>query len=146
MTSISAEDLVKWTDVFLKLVTVLGVPVAAVIKLFRDAGGTDEQALELLGKWAALQTSVADRIAVLKAGIAVVVDERLYRERLCYVCQEFVPHTRGVRCRVSETCHFYLCDKCNTRVRRQFRSPARRHLDRLLPALRAMRTTSGGVV
>jgi len=72
MNTISTTDLMKWLEIGAQLINVLRVPIAAVIRLFRDAGGTDEQALGLVGKWAALQTSVADRIAVLKAGIAAV--------------------------------------------------------------------------
>jgi hypothetical protein len=68
----NAADILKWAEIGIQLINVLGVPIAAVIKLFREAGGTDEQALELIGKWAMLQTTVAARIAFLKAGIAAL--------------------------------------------------------------------------
>ena len=75
-----------------------------------------------------------------------LVDARLYREQRCYICLEVVPANEGTRWRVflSESknttrTHFYLHSECSRRVRAQFRSPARRRLERLLPALRAMR-------
>jgi hypothetical protein len=72
MNAISTTDLMKWIEIGAMLINTLGLPIAAVIRLFREAGGSDEQALELVGKWADLQTSVADRIAFLKAGIAAI--------------------------------------------------------------------------
>lgn len=72
MSAMTATDILKWAELGIQLINVLGVPIAGVIKLFREAGGTDEQAMELVGKWAMLHTSVADRIAVLKAGIAAL--------------------------------------------------------------------------
>lgn len=68
----SAIDLLKWAEIGVQLINVLGVPVASVIKLFKEAGGTDEQCVELIYKWASLHTDVAARIAFLKAAIAAV--------------------------------------------------------------------------
>lgn len=68
----TAADILKWAEIGAQLITVLGVPVAAVIRLFKEAGGTDEQAVELIVKWAALHDSVAARIAFLKAALAAL--------------------------------------------------------------------------
>jgi len=75
-----------------------------------------------------------------------LIDARLYREGRCFICTETVPRTEGVRCKVSATAvafgsHIYLCAECWPRLKSRYRSSARRHLDRLLPALRAMRAT-----
>ena len=75
-----------------------------------------------------------------------LIEARLYREGRCFICMEIVPRDEGVRCKVPATgvsfgSHFYLCAACWSRVKSQYRSPARRHLDRLLPDLRAMRAT-----
>ena len=68
----TAAALLAWAKIGSELVTVLGVPIATVIKIFREAGGTDEELMELIGKWAALITDVAARIAFLKAAIAAL--------------------------------------------------------------------------
>jgi hypothetical protein len=68
----NANDLLKWAEIGVQLINVLGVPVASVIKLFKDAGGTDEQCLDLIQQWARLHTDVAARIAFLKAAIEAV--------------------------------------------------------------------------
>jgi hypothetical protein len=68
----SANDLLKWAEIGVQLINVLGVPITSVIKLFREKGGTDEQCVELIYKWAALHTDVAARIAFLKAAIAAL--------------------------------------------------------------------------
>jgi len=68
----SATDLLKWAEVGVTLINVLGVPIASVIRMFKEAGGSDEQCLDLIYKWAALHTSVADRIAFLKTAIAAM--------------------------------------------------------------------------
>jgi hypothetical protein len=73
-----------------------------------------------------------------------LVDERLYREHLCYLCLAVVSDTDGHKWRVwrDEGRHYlYLHSECSRRVRAICRSPVRRRLDRLLPALRAMRLT-----
>lgn len=70
----NAADVLKWAEIGVALINVLGVPIASVIRLFREAGGTDEQALDLIQKWAMLHVAVADRIAFLKAGIAALAD------------------------------------------------------------------------
>ena len=66
----TAAQLLEWATVGSKLITILAVPVATVIKLFKESGGTDEEAQALIGHWAALQLSVEARIAALKAEIA----------------------------------------------------------------------------
>jgi hypothetical protein len=69
---VTGADLLVWAEVGAKLVTVLGVPIASVIRLFRESGGTEEELMELIGKWAALITNVAARIAFLKAAVAAL--------------------------------------------------------------------------
>lgn len=61
-----------WVEVGAKLVTVLGVPILEIIKLFKGQGGTDAEALELIGKWRGLVTDVQARIALLQAEIALL--------------------------------------------------------------------------
>lgn len=56
-----------WADLGVKLITVLAVPIASVIKLFKDSGGTDEEAALLVTFWANLTQSIEQRIAYLKA-------------------------------------------------------------------------------
>jgi hypothetical protein len=73
-----------------------------------------------------------------------LVNARLYRESRCFICMETVPHNEGVCCKVptdgvSLGFYYYLCAGCWSRVRSLYSSAARRHLDRLLPALRTMR-------
>jgi hypothetical protein len=68
----NATDLLKWAEVGVQLINVLGIPIASVIKLFREQGGTDEQCLELIQQWARLHGDVAARIAFLKAAIAAI--------------------------------------------------------------------------
>ena len=75
-----------------------------------------------------------------------LIEARLYREGRCFICMEIVPRHEGVRCKVPATgvsfgSHFYLCAACRSRVKSKYSNRARRHLDRLLPALRAMRAT-----
>jgi hypothetical protein len=73
-----------------------------------------------------------------------LVDERLYREKRCYLCLEVVPDNEGERWRVWRNgCrhHLYLHRKCSRRIRAIYRSRARRRLERVLPELRAMRPT-----
>lgn len=62
-------EILMWAELGAKLVVLLGVPVANIIKLFKDSGGTDADAVLLAGKWAALESSVEARIAYLKTQI-----------------------------------------------------------------------------
>lgn len=64
--------LLQWAEIGAKLITVLGVPIASVMRLFKEAGGTDAELAELIGKWAALVSDIAARIAFLKAAIAAM--------------------------------------------------------------------------
>ena len=64
----SALQILAWAELGAKLTTVLAVPVASVIKLFKDAGGTDDEAVALVAHWASLSASIEARIAALKAG------------------------------------------------------------------------------
>ena len=59
-------QVLAWAKIGADLVNVLKVPVAAVIQLFKDAGGTDEEAQQLLGLWHSLGESIDARIAELK--------------------------------------------------------------------------------
>ncbi len=61
--------ILAWAEVGARLITVLAVPVATVIGLFKSAGGTDDEAAALIGHWATLQASVEARIAQLQAQI-----------------------------------------------------------------------------
>lgn len=63
----TAEELLRWARIGSELVTVIGVPVARVIQLFRESGGTEAQAELLIQHWASLATSIEARIAALKA-------------------------------------------------------------------------------
>ena len=72
-----------------------------------------------------------------------MVDECLYREQRCYVCEEIVPAREGSRWRVSARQHLFLHAECSRRVKSKFDKRARRTLDQHLPALRAMRPTNG---
>ena len=60
-------QILQWAELGAKLITVMAVPVASVIKLFKDAGGTDAEAEALIGLWASLTASIEARIAQLKA-------------------------------------------------------------------------------
>lgn len=64
----TATQILKWAELGASLITVLGVPVANVIALFKGAGGTDEEAEALIGHWAALGASVEARIRQLGGG------------------------------------------------------------------------------
>lgn len=66
----SAAAILLWAEVGAKLITVVGVPVANVIKLFKESGGTDAEAQALIQHWASLTSSIEARIAELKAQIA----------------------------------------------------------------------------
>jgi hypothetical protein len=66
----TAAAILLWAEVGAKLITVLGVPVANIIRLFKESGGTDAEAEALLGLWASLTQSVEARIAALKAQMA----------------------------------------------------------------------------
>lgn len=66
----TAAAILAWARLGSELITVLGVPIATVIKLFRESGGTDAEAEALIGNWAALRVDVEARIAELKAQIA----------------------------------------------------------------------------
>lgn len=63
----TAAQILQWAQLGAQLITVLGVPVASVITLFRDAGGTDAEAQQLVGLWQSLEASIDARIAALKA-------------------------------------------------------------------------------
>ena len=63
----TAAAILMWAKLGADLVNVLGVPVANVIRLFRESGGTDAEAEALVGLWASLTASVEARIATLKA-------------------------------------------------------------------------------
>lgn len=62
-------SLLKWAEIGFRLINELGIPIADVIKLFRDSGGSDEQCLELIQRWADLHGTVADRVEFLKIAI-----------------------------------------------------------------------------
>jgi hypothetical protein len=62
--------LLLWARTGAELITVLGVPIVTVVKLFREAGGTDLEAEALIGHWAALRGTVEARIAELKAQVS----------------------------------------------------------------------------
>jgi len=66
------ENILKWAEVGAVLINQLGVPIASMIRMFREVGGTEEELLDLIYKWASLHTSVVDRIAFLKAAISVM--------------------------------------------------------------------------
>lgn len=63
----NAAQILAWARLGSEFVTILQVPVASVIRLFKDAGGTDEEALLLQAHWQALSASIEARIAALKA-------------------------------------------------------------------------------
>lgn len=63
----TAAAILAWADVGAKLITILAVPVATVIRLFKEQGGTDEDAEALVGHWASLVSTIEARIALLKA-------------------------------------------------------------------------------
>lgn len=69
------EMLLKWAEIGARLITVLGVPIASIVRIFREAGGTNEELMELIGKWAALISDIRARIAFLKAVAAVLESE-----------------------------------------------------------------------
>lgn len=60
-------SILQWATLGAQIITTLGVPVANVIRLFREAGGTDEEAQLLIQHWASLTASIEARIAALKA-------------------------------------------------------------------------------
>lgn len=62
-----AQEILAWARLGSELVTVLSVPVAAIVKLFRESGGTDSEAEALIAHWSALTASIEARIAALKA-------------------------------------------------------------------------------
>ena len=66
----TAAAILAWARLGSELITVLALPIATVVKLFRDNGGTDAEAEALIGHWAALRGDVEARIAELKAQIA----------------------------------------------------------------------------
>jgi hypothetical protein len=66
----TAAAILLWAEVGAKLITVLGVPVANIIRLFKESGGPAAAAEALLGLWASLTQSVEARIAALKAQMA----------------------------------------------------------------------------
>ena len=63
----TGPQLLQWAQIGVALINVLGVPIANIIKLFKDAGGTDAEAEALIGHWASLTSSLEARIALLKA-------------------------------------------------------------------------------
>lgn len=63
----TAAAILAWAQVGAQLINVLGVPIAQVIRLFKDAGGTDAEAEALVSLWASLTASIEARIAMLKA-------------------------------------------------------------------------------
>ena len=66
----TAAAILAWARLGSELITVLGVPIATIIRLFREQGGTDAEAEALIGHWAALRGDVEARIVELKAQIA----------------------------------------------------------------------------
>ena len=63
----TAAQILKWAELGASLITVGGVPVANIIRLFRESGGTDAEAELLAQHWASLTASIEARIAQLKA-------------------------------------------------------------------------------
>ena len=59
----SAAAILMWAQVGVQLINVLGVPVANIVKLFKESGGTDAEADALIGHWASLTQSIEARIA-----------------------------------------------------------------------------------
>jgi hypothetical protein len=63
----TAAAILMWARLGSELITILGVPVANIIRLFRESGGTDAEADLLVQHWASLTQSIEARIAALKA-------------------------------------------------------------------------------
>jgi len=63
------ETILKWAEVGAVLINQLGVPIVSMIRMFREAGGTEEELLELIARWVTLHDTVEARIAFLKAAI-----------------------------------------------------------------------------
>jgi len=68
------ENILKWAEVGAVLINQLGVPIASMIKMFREAGGTEEELVELIARWAALHDTVEARVAFLKAAILAAAE------------------------------------------------------------------------
>ena len=58
-------NILAWAQVGVALINTLGVPIANVIKLFKDSGGTDAEAELLIAHWQSLEASIQARIKTL---------------------------------------------------------------------------------
>lgn len=62
----TTTEILTWVRLGSELITILGVPIANVIRLFRDSGGSDADAELLAQHWASLAASIEARIKVLR--------------------------------------------------------------------------------
>lgn len=60
------EDILKWAQLGAQLVNVLGVPIATVIKLYREQGVPEQQLVELERLWTGMVSTIEARIAELQ--------------------------------------------------------------------------------
>ena len=62
----TTAQILQWATLGSQLITTLAVPVASVIRLFRDSGGTEADADLLVQHWASLTASIEARIKLLQ--------------------------------------------------------------------------------